>query len=49
MSLQELLTTPNVRSPANGTASDMLSKKPKEYSKRIKDQALKYKAPEDEE
>lgn len=40
--IQDLLTNPNPKSPANGTANDLFLKKPAEYKKRIKAQAAKF-------
>ena len=42
MGIQDLLTSPNIRSPANCAASDLFSKKPAEYKKKIKQQAAKF-------
>lgn len=40
IALQELLTNPNPKSPANGDANSLLIKNPAEYAKRIRQQAL---------
>jgi len=38
--IQDLLNTPNERSPANTSASHLMVHNPKAYSKKIKEQAL---------
>lgn len=40
LALQELLTNPNPKSPANGDANNMLTKHPSEYAKKIRLQAV---------
>ena len=40
--IQDLLTSPNIKSPANTEASYMLQKSPAQYAKRIRLQAIKF-------
>eukprot|EP01034_Spumella_vulgaris_P021388 gene21389-27418_t len=40
--IQNLLTTPNPNSPANGTANNAFLKTPAQYKKKIKEQAAKH-------
>ncbi|KAG2442912.1 hypothetical protein HXX76_002988 [Chlamydomonas incerta] len=47
--IQELLRSPNVFSPAQAPACELLKKNPKAYETKIKEQAKKYPAPEDED
>jgi ubiquitin-conjugating enzyme E2 I len=40
--IQDLLISPNPKSPANGQAEQLLRSKPAEYKKRIREQAAKF-------
>ncbi len=42
---QELLHTPNLKSPAQSEAFIMLSQKPNDYTKRVKEEVKKYPPP----
>ena len=45
MGIQELLDTPNEKSPAQSDAYVIFTQRPVEYEKRVKEQALKFPLP----
>lgn len=49
VAIQDLLDSPNIRSPANTTASQLLVKSATQYSAKIRQQAGTFAAVDDEE